>query len=90
METKIMANSKDGTEPTGSTPSTLPEVMTVKDLAAYLQVSERSIYNMAAAHELPAARVANQWRFKKSEIDRWLEDLSRREYTGPKPDPNQE
>lgn len=54
-----------------------PPVMTVDQVAAYLQVSERSIYNMAAAGEIPAAKVAGQWRFLKGEVDRWLGDLAR-------------
>ena len=60
-----------------------PEVMTVEDLAAYLQVSKRAVYNMAAAGELPAAKVTGQWRFKKTEIDLWLQVLSRQNYNGP-------
>ncbi len=59
------------------------EVMTVEEVADYLQVSNRSIYNMATAGEIPAAKVAGQWRFKKSEVDAWLVALSRREYNGP-------
>ena len=59
------------------------EVMTVEEVADYLQVSHRSIYNMAVAGEIPAAKVANQWRFKKTEVDAWLTALSRRDYNGP-------
>ncbi len=59
------------------------EVMTVEEVADYLQVSHRSIYNLAAAGEIPAAKVAGQWRFKKTEVDAWLTALSRREYIGP-------
>ena len=59
------------------------EVMTVKEVADYLRVSHRTIYSMAVAGELPAAKVANQWRFKKAEVDAWLTALSRRNYNGP-------
>lgn len=59
------------------------EVMTVEEVADYLQISHRSIYNMAVAGEIPAAKVANQWRFKKTEVDAWLTALSRRDYNGP-------
>ena len=67
------------------TPTSAPirEVMTVEEVADYLQVSHRSIYNLAAAGEIPAAKVAGQWRFKKTEVDAWLTVLSRREYSGP-------
>lgn len=63
--------------------SRIREVMTVEEVADYLQVGARSIYNMAAAGEIPAAKVAGQWRFKKTEVDAWLTVLSRREYSGP-------
>lgn len=63
--------------------NTIREVMTVEEVADYLQVGARSIYNMAAAGEIPAAKVAGQWRFKKTEVDAWLTALSRREYIGP-------
>lgn len=53
------------------------DVMTVDQAAAYLQVGVRSVYNMAAAGEIPAAKVAGQWRFYRPEVDRWLVELSR-------------
>lgn len=62
---------------------TFPEVMTVEDLAAYLQVSRKAVYKMAQAGELPAAKVGDQWRFQKALIDRWLAALSRSNYHGP-------
>jgi len=62
---------------------TTPAVMTVEDLAAYLQVSPKSVYKLATAGDLPAARVAGQWRFFKPVIDRWLKVLSLKDYAGP-------
>ena len=67
---------------TGAGGKTPPPVMTVDQVAAYLQVGDRSIYNMAAAGEIPAVKVAGQWRFVKSEIDRWLSDLARKNLKG--------
>jgi excisionase family DNA binding protein len=55
----------------------LPQVMTVDQVAGYLQLSKRTVYNMAAAGEIPAAKVGDQWRFFRPELDRWLERLSR-------------
>lgn len=65
--------SEDQTVETAS----FPPVMTVDQVAAYLQVSKRTVYNMAAAGDLPAAKVGDQWRFYRPEIDRWLMVLSR-------------
>ena len=57
--------------------ASFPPVMTVDQVAAYLQLSKRTVYNMAAAGDLPAAKVGDQWRFYRPEIDRWLMVLSR-------------
>lgn len=55
----------------------LPQVMTVDQVAAFLQVSRRTIYSMALAGTMPAAKVGDQWRFYRPEIERWLTRLSR-------------
>lgn len=50
------------------------EIMTAEDLAQYLDFSKNWVYRKAEAGELPATRLGNRWRFKKSVIDRWLEE----------------
>jgi len=55
-------------------PEKIKEVMTAADLADYLSFSKNWIYRKAEAGELPATRFANRWRFKRSVIDRWLEE----------------
>lgn len=64
----------------------LPQVMTVDQVAAYLQVGKRTIYGMATAGTIPAAKVGDQWRFFRPVIDAWLIDLSRQQVTGGAPD----
>lgn len=64
---------------------TFPDVMTVKQLAAYLQVGERSVYNLAKAGDLPGVFIANQWRFYRPEIERWLAMQSRQSVGDPTP-----
>ena len=54
-----------------------PLVMTPDQVAEYLQVSKRKVYDMATAGEIPAVKVGDQWRFFRPEIDRWLTRLSR-------------
>lgn len=54
-----------------------PLVMTVDQVASFLQISRRTIYAMALAGTLPAAKVGDQWRFYRPEIERWLTKLSR-------------
>ncbi len=49
-------------------------LMTVKELAAYLHLNERTVLKLAAEGPLPAVKVGNQWRFRKAMIDTWLDD----------------
>ena len=62
-----------------------PPVMTVDQVADYLQISKRKAYNLAAAGDIPAAKVGDQWRFVKAEVDRWLARLSRENVGDPTP-----
>ncbi|MDX6749408.1 helix-turn-helix transcriptional regulator [Geminicoccaceae bacterium 1502E] len=48
------------------------ELMTVKDVAAYLRLGERKVYDLLARREIPAMRVAGKWLFARSQIDLWL------------------
>ncbi|ART78923.1 methylation-associated defense system helix-turn-helix domain-containing protein MAD1 [Oceanisphaera avium] len=48
------------------------EVLTIKEVAEYLKVNERTIYRLAASGELPGFRVGNAWRFKKSDLEEWI------------------
>lgn len=54
------------------------KLLTLKDVAKYLQLSETTIYKMARVGEIPAIKIANQWRFKKEDIDKWLEKTEKR------------
>lgn len=51
----------------------LPEVMTIDDLATYLQVSKSSLYKLAQEGRVPGQKVGKHWRFRKGAIDRWLD-----------------
>lgn len=48
------------------------EILTIKEVAEYLHVNERTMYRLANKGEVPAFKVANAWRFKKEEIERWI------------------
>jgi len=51
----------------------MPDLFTPKQLAEYLQLSPRTVYRMLERNELPGVRVGGQWRFRKSEVDSWLD-----------------
>lgn len=50
--------------------------MTVKQVGKYLQIDKHTVYKLARSCELPSVKISGQWRFKKSVIDRWLEENS--------------
>ena len=52
------------------------EILTIKEVADFLKVNERTVYRLAAAKKIPAFKVGNAWRFKKSEIDKWIAEQS--------------
>lgn len=47
--------------------------LTTKQVLKYLQINLRTVYRLIQAGQLPAVRVGRQWRFRKSDIDTWLE-----------------
>ena len=49
------------------------DVMTVREVAEYLKVKERTIYRLVARGDIPAFKVGGSWRFRKGEIDQWTE-----------------
>ena len=48
-------------------------LMTVKDVATYLAVTERTVYRLVKDHRLPAYKVGGQWRFKGDMIEAWMQ-----------------
>ena len=47
--------------------------LTTDEVLAYLQVNLRTVYRLIKAGKLPAVRVGRQWRFRKGDLDAWLE-----------------
>lgn len=47
--------------------------LTTEEVLDYLQVNLRTVYRLIKAGKIPAVRVGRQWRFRKREIDAWLE-----------------
>ena len=63
-----------------------PVVLTVHDVASYLNVDEKTIYRLAQRAELPGFKVAGTWRFRQLDIEAWIdqrkEQVSIRRATG--------
>jgi len=50
------------------------ELMTTKEVAAYLSLNEKKIYALIKKGEIPCTRVTGKWLFPKKVIDKWIED----------------
>jgi excisionase family DNA binding protein len=48
------------------------EFMTTKEVAQYLRVDPYTIYRLVSQKKIPAFKIGNQWRFKRSVLERWL------------------
>ena len=57
---------------TGETMEPISNILTVRQLATYLNMASVTIYRLAARGELPGTKVGGQWRFHKQAIDEWL------------------
>jgi excisionase family DNA binding protein len=54
----------------------LPEVMNIRQASQYLGVSPDTLYKYLSGAKIPAFKLGNRWRFKKSTLDRWMERQS--------------
>ena len=52
------------------------EILTIREVAGYLKVTERTIYRLAAAKKIPAFKVGGVWRFSRTDIDIWIKQQS--------------
>ncbi len=52
------------------------EILTIKQVAYYLKVTERTIYRLAAIKKIPAFKVGGAWRFSRSDISVWIKQQS--------------
>ena len=49
------------------------EILTLKEVAAYLKLAEKTAYKLAAEGKLPGFKVGGSWRFKSVDIEKWIE-----------------
>ena len=49
------------------------EIITLKEVAEYLKLAEKTTYRLAAEGKLPGFKVGGSWRFKKEDIESWIE-----------------
>jgi len=49
------------------------EILTLKEVAKYLKLAEKTAYRLAAEGKLPGFKVGGSWRFKESDIESWIQ-----------------
>jgi excisionase family DNA binding protein len=53
------------------------EVMNIREASQYLGISPDTLYKYVSEETIPAFKLGNRWKFKKSILDSWMEDRSR-------------
>ena len=61
------------------------DILTIEEVAEYLRVSERTIYDWANKGKLPCGKLGTTWRFKRSEIERWVDNRLSHKTEAPSP-----
>ena len=52
------------------------EVMDIREASEYLGVSRETLYKYVYEEMIPAFKLGNRWKFKKTVLDRWMERQS--------------
>jgi len=65
----------------------MADIMTTKEMAAYLRLHEITICKYAAEGVIPAIRIGRVWRFDRDEIDKWINESQTKSTEGKKPKP---
>lgn len=52
------------------------DILTMKEVAEYLKINEKTAYRLASEGRLPGFKVGGSWRFKRGEIEAWIEEQS--------------
>jgi excisionase family DNA binding protein len=62
--------------------SDAPEVMNVRQAAHYMGISTDTLYRYLAEETIPGFKLGKRWKFKKTVLDRWMEQQSMGRATG--------
>jgi len=54
--------------------SMVDQILTLKEVAAYLKLAEKTAYRLASEGKLPGFKVGGSWRFKREDLEAWIEN----------------
>ncbi len=69
--------------------SEVREVMDIRQASDYLGISPDTLYKYASEGFVPAFKLGNRWRFKRSRLDDWMDRQSDLQASGAEADPRQ-
>jgi len=49
------------------------DVLTIREVAEYLKVTEKTVYTLAQQRRIPSFKVGGQWRFRREDIGAWID-----------------
>ena len=55
------------------------EILTIKEVAEYLKLAEKTAYRFAAEGKLPGFKVGGSWSFRKVDIEEWISQQSKKQ-----------
>jgi excisionase family DNA binding protein len=58
----------------GTNPPCDHEILTLEEVALYLRLKPQTIYKWAQEKRIPAVKLGKEWRFRRSILDRWLDE----------------
>ena len=53
------------------------DIMTIDEVADYLRINRKTAYRLAGEDKLPGFKVGGAWRFRRSEIESWIDEDAR-------------
>lgn len=54
------------------------EILTLPEVAQLLKVTDKTVYSLAQKGRLPGFKVGGQWRFRRADLDSWIDAKTRR------------
>ena len=66
----------------GTNPPHEQEILTLEEVAHYLRLKPQTIYKWAQEKRIPAVKLGKEWRFRRSILDRWLDEQMLSEDSG--------
>ncbi|OCC22363.1 DNA-binding protein [Croceicoccus estronivorus] len=58
------------------------DILTMREVAEFLKINEKTAYKLAAAGKLPGFKVGGSWRFKRTDVENWIDTKVREGHGG--------